>query len=129
MKIDNYFDLLTLHKVFMEIKFSKILVNSDLNFSPSVAKISNQVLDSIVNKLEIEGNQKEADEWRLWRIGFHNHVDKVEHVKNTLRSMLDVWMSYSYQEKQAIIKELASPFLLNESDVQKLMDYIEEIKE
>lgn len=62
IKFDNYFDLLLLHRVFLEAKFTENPHDRDVTVSPQVAKISNQIVDEIIELLEKSENKKRS-EW------------------------------------------------------------------
>ncbi|MCE8038492.1 hypothetical protein [Halomonas sp. MCCC 1A11062] len=87
MKFDSYFDLLLLHRVFLEIKFTENPHDRDVTVSPQVAKISNQIVDEIIELLEKSENKKEANGWRVWRSSLKDRAREKEVINNNIEAL------------------------------------------
>lgn len=123
MKFENYFDLLLLHRVLLEAKFSENPNDRDVPASPQVAKISNQIIDEIIDILEKNENKKEANDWRAWRESLKARPREQAVIKLNIEFLKEnnTWSSLSLGEQREVIEDLAAPFLLTGDEIDEIL--------
>lgn len=111
--VEDYYDLLNLHKALMEAKFCDEPNNTYVSASSIIARLHNELLDVRINA-EVEKYGSEAkeswDRWRKidknrreWKVG----LNRIKYESN--------WPHYNQQEKIEYVKCLLAPFVVSES--------------
>jgi hypothetical protein len=120
LELADYYELLALHRVLMEVKFSVDVQDRALLFSPLVATLSNKVVEEIIQLQEKVGEQQKAEEWRKWRVldGSRREWNIIIHRLKSSKK----WTELSVDEKSSYIKMLASPL---EVDAKTMLALIE----
>ena len=62
-EINDYYELLTLHKALLEARLHEGLDNKYLAGSPIVAKIHNRIISDLIS---MESNRKGSESWSEW---------------------------------------------------------------
>ena len=73
-EINDYYELLNLHKALLEARFHEGLDNKYLAGSPIVAKIHNRIISDLIS---MENNRKGSESWSEW-IKISNRKDYLE---------------------------------------------------
>lgn len=125
--IDDYNDLLNLHKALMEAKFHSDPENDCIAGSPIIARLMNQIVDILLE------NNSDIDSWRIWR---NIKLQRIEEErigqigfwgKMVIAAKKDcIWTKCSYQKKMELSKIYLSPFTY---DNQDLMDFINQVND
>ena len=67
IKIENYYEVLALHKCLMEVKFSECSVLPEAQGSPFTASMAFKIFEALVSISEKEGNSEQAKSWKEWQ--------------------------------------------------------------
>jgi hypothetical protein len=118
-KIDNYYDLLAIHRALMEVKFSKSIQDASLVYSPIISKISIMIVNEIITTLEKEGKLDDANKWKNWMI-LDESRQEWDCIVNNIYSILS-WNRMTDKDKEDCIVLLASPLSLNSDKIKRLL--------
>lgn len=120
-EINDYYELLNLHKALLEARFHEGLDNKYLAGSPIVAKIHNRIISNLIS---MEVNRKGSESWSEW-IKISNRKDYLERaVENIIK--FETWDNET--EKYEIVKTYISPFVATDKEVEDIIDYINAVK-
>ena len=120
-EINDYYELLNLHKALLEARFHEGLDNKYLAGSPIVAKIHNRIISNLIS---MEVNRKGSEGWSEW-IKISNRKDYLERaVENIIK--FETWDNEI--EKYEIVKTYISPFVATDKEVKEIIDYINAVK-
>ena len=120
-EINDYYELLNLHKALLEARFHEGLDNKYLAGSPIVAKIHNRVISNLIS---MEVNRKGSESWSEW-IKISNRKDYLERaVENIIK--FETWDNEA--KKYEIVKIYISPFVATDKEVEEIIDYINAVK-
>lgn len=122
--VDDYNDLLNLHKALMEAKFHNDPENDCIAGSPVIARIMNQIVDII--------SECGSDSWKKWR-NIKNHRLEEErheyigvwHKMIIAASRNCIWKEVSHQEKINISKIYLSPFYYDNQDLEDFINQVD----
>jgi len=126
--LEDYYDILNLHKALMEAKFHDNPQNEDIQGSPILARIMNEIVE-ILSEMEPNGSAKWID-WRKLR----NHLQSTNNQgygKTTWSNMVDrasknkLWIKYSRDKKVSVTKDYFSPFVLEETEIENFINIID----
>jgi len=117
--VNDYFELMALHRALLEAKFCDEPNDLDVSASPIVAELHKRLIRSIVDaEIDRKGSlaKDEWDDWlkidttrREWEVG----------LQRARRERL--WDEWSIQEKKKYVYDLLSPFKLNEELVDNFI--------
>ncbi len=117
--IDDYNDLLNLHKALMEAKFHSDPENDCIAGSPIIARIMNQIVDILSE------NSSDNDSWKMWRnIKLHRMEEErlgrigFWHKMVTAAAKDCIWKKLSYHDKIETAKVYLSPFTYDNQDLE-----------
>ena len=120
-EINDYYELLNLHKALLEARFHEGLENGYLAGSPIVAEIHSRIIKTMIS---MEINKKGNESWSEW-IKISNRKDYLEKaVKNIIK--FEIWDKDT--NKYQIVKTYISPFVATDSEIDEIIDYINTIK-
>jgi hypothetical protein len=117
--ISNYDELMALHRVVMEAKFSIDPNDSAIQGSPLVALIADQVVEALMS-VEI-GKEGEASrvKWQKWReISPERREYQIIQAKIKAEAL---WKTWSFDEQVNYIKFLVSPFQISDELINELI--------
>lgn len=119
--IDNYEELVALHRALLEVKFSGNCKDEVLPFSEFIANISNKVVDEIIeyNKQGKGNKLATTQDWVNWRVLEKNQPEWNAILENIQK--IDEWRQSLKSEKENTVKWLASPFILTEKSLNELI--------
>lgn len=123
MKVENHFDLLTLHRIILEAKFCDAPNDTDVSMSPQVAKMSIKVVNELIEGLIKSGNTSEVEGWQAWRNSLHERPRELNIIRSNIKKLVldGVWSELSEVEQKEAVIEFAAPFLLSEEQISELM--------
>ena len=125
----DYDDLLNLHKALMEAKFHDNPDNEYVVGSPIIAKIMNEIVDTLA---DIDPHANESD-WKTWR-KLENHLNSTcefEFGKTIWDRILHrvskdkLWEKYNYEEKIVATKNYFSPFIVTDKEIDEFINAVE----
>ncbi len=115
LEIDNYWELLALHKSLMAVKFDPAAYIKEAQGSPFTSSLAFKVFDLLVSSSKEEGKTKQVEGWLSWQI-----ADKSRHETQLLLkciSELEWWLEAEEEYREKYVVEFMSPLKL-ETDIQ-----------
>ncbi len=120
--ISNYDELMALHRVVMEAKFSIDPNDSAIQGSPLVATISDQVVEALMNiEISKEGEASRV-KWQKWR-EISPERREYQIIQAKIRAEAS-WKAWSFDEQTGYIKILVSPLTISEELINELINSI-----
>ena len=124
--VEDYHELLVLHRALMEAKFHPEPVHEELSGSPYLAAISRRLLD-VLSKVDGDREGEAASErWRSWR-----EVDsRLTEWKVAVRKAADasIWASWTVQQRAEFAELLLSPFDTSSETVARFLTEVDEVR-
>ena len=114
--LNDYYDMLNLHKALLEAKFHQEPDNVYISGSPIIANIYNELLNKLT-KSEYEIKGKES--WTEWR-KIKNQKFYEERAINNI-NCYSQWKSLDYTQKINVIYNYFSPFTYTEEELSDLI--------
>ncbi len=117
--IDNYYELMALHRVIMEAKFSIDPNDLEIQLSPMVAKIADQVVEVLIEMEVIKEGESSRLKWQEWR---EISPDRREYqiVQTKIKSEV-LWKTWSFNEQKTYVRNLFSPFQISDELISELV--------
>jgi hypothetical protein len=126
--ITDYYELLALHRVIMEAKFSAPLHDSAIVASPFVAAIADRVLNALIEK-ERQANQPEkAEQWAAWRMISPERREwgiALTYAKHCGCH----WYEWSKEQRHNYVQVLLSPFTISLELLESFCQEVDRIVE
>jgi hypothetical protein len=120
LSIDNYDELMALHRVIMEAKFSLEPNDAVIQGSPLVSAVANRVVGALI---EIEvGKEGESArlKWQKWREMSYERRE-YQLIQSKLKSDTS-WKAWNIDEKVKYLKDLASPLQISDELISELLN-------
>jgi hypothetical protein len=117
--IDNYYELMALHRVIMEAKFSIDPNDLEIQRSPMVANIANQVVEALIDMEVSKEGESSRSKWQEWR-KFSPDRREYKIVQAKIKSEA-LWKTWSFDEQKTYIKDLVSPLQISDELVSQLI--------
>ena len=109
LEIRNYPELLALHRVILEAKFSLTIRDGDIAASTLIASLAERIIEKIIN-VEIEQGDAEAqakwDNWRRINPSRYEWKVALQHI----RESREYWDRLNSEERRSYVKLVLSPF-------------------
>lgn len=121
-EVDDYYELLSLHKALLEAKFHKNPDNIYVCFSPIIAKLSNEIVD-ILSTIESEKNE---EKWKQWRMIENKSYFRECALANAIS--YERWGNMTYDEKIQASKNLLSPFVASNKEIESFISEVDRNK-
>ncbi len=117
--IDNYYELLALHRAVMESKFSIDLNDPAIEGSPLVATVANQIVEALTEMEVAKEGEAARLKWQEWR---KMSLDRREYkiVQAKLRSNT-AWKTWRFDKQVKHVKDLASPLQVSDELIGNLL--------
>ncbi|WP_028109136.1 hypothetical protein [Ferrimonas futtsuensis] len=113
--IDNFYELLSLHRVIVEARFNQKPRDLDVRRGSHVVDLANRV----VALLKESDDETDWDEWLF----ADEHPYIVETITKRITEDYDgIWAELELEDKPDFINYLAAPFKPSEELVQRLVD-------
>ena len=123
--VNDYYELLTLHRVFIEAKFCDGPNDLDVSASPMVATLHKKLLFNLIAMdVEKKGESARSDwnEWldidpsrREWAVA----IERAENER--------LWDDWSVTDRKTYILDLLSPFNVTEELVEVFVNQVKQI--
>ena len=132
LEIKNKYELLALHKIFLEAKYNGSPEDYTIQSSPLVRDIYERVFELLLEDEKANPPRtisKNPETWNDWRqLGKHSH--RIEHLKARL-ALIDssTWCNMPQSNKQEYIELLACPLLAEQEQITELISYANELHE
>ena len=112
IEIDNYYELLALHKTIMAVKFDENSCLKEAQGSPLTASLAFKVFDCLVFQSLEEGKESQAQGWLDWQAADKSRRETgllLQHI-----SELDWWNKASPEQKEEFVRDFMAPLVLSE---------------
>lgn len=110
IEIENYWELLALHKSLMAVKFDPMAYLPEAQGSPFTASLAFKVFDLLVSVSNSEGKAVQAKNWLSWQVADTERAETKLLMKRI--SEADWWSIASEQEKDKFVTEFMAPLKL-----------------
>lgn len=121
IQVNEYYELLALHRALMEAKFVDVARSPEVSGSPFVARLARRVVQSL---MELEEGRKGAlgqHEWTRW-LQMDSNRREWQVALNRTREYSD-WSYLSHDERLTIAGDLLAPFEVTE---EQLLEFVTE---
>jgi len=126
IQLEHKSDLIALHRAIMEAKFHDPPSNEEVLTSPILSRISNAILDDIVDIERREARSQQVDSWRRWRdVGARPEIVKL--VIECARQSPH-WAKMTREDKGDYIRCGLSPILAAPDELALLVDEVEKVR-
>lgn len=115
LELDNYWELLALHKSLMAVKFDPEAYLKEAQGSPFTSSLAFKVFDLLVSYLNEEGKTKQAQEWLAWQVADQSRFETQLLLKRISQSPW--WADADEEYRNKYVVEFMSPLKL-EADIQ-----------
>lgn len=119
LTVSDHHEMVTIHRAIMELKRVTNPSDAALVGSPILAKFSNRLLDAIIQYEEENFGSDRATRWEEWRMIDESRTEwsqMKQHIEN-----VDNWSQMPLFQKREYVKNLASPFVLKDAQVEFLI--------
>lgn len=120
--INEYYQLLNLHKALLEAKFHENPDNRYVAGSPYVAQLSNKVVDLLAL---MENNRKGVESWTEWRKLSNQAFYKTRVIEAIIKG--GRWNSLSDCKKRETVSNYISPFTCTDFEMNSLICEIDSL--
>ena len=118
LEFKEKWELLALHKVFMEAKYNESPENYDVQGSPIVEGLYERVFELLLSTC----SEKEQQSWKDWR-KLETHEHRIPVLKSRLKAIHSSNWPKKTEGKEAYIKSLVSPLIPSENQINELVAY------
>jgi hypothetical protein len=120
LSIDNYDELMALHRVIMEAKFSLEPNDAVIQGSSLVSAVANQVVEALIEMEVGKEGEPARLKWRKWReISYERREYQL--IQSKLKSDTS-WKAWNVDEKVKYVKDLASPLQISDELISELLN-------
>lgn len=117
--ISDYYELMALHRVVLEAKFSENPNNPAIQGSPFVATIANQVIEALMSVDISKEGESSRVKWQAWRT-ISPERREYQIVKAKIRAEA-LWKTWSFDEQVNYVRILVSPFQISDELINDLL--------
>lgn len=123
IELEDYFTILNLHKALLEAKFHENPDNKDVAPSPIIADVCNRLVDALT-QMDEEKSEKNIGKWEKWRMLENQSFYRDRAIKNA--AMNRRWKKMSEDEKVKTSRNMLSPFIATEEEIQCFIEEVDE---
>lgn len=117
--INNYYELMALHRVIMEAKFSIDPNDLEIQRSPMVANIANQVVEALIEMEVSKEGESSRSKWQEWR-RFSTDRREYKIIQTKIKAEA-LWKTWSLDDQKTYVKDLISPLQISDELISKLI--------
>lgn len=128
VELNNYYELLAVHRALLEAKFTLYPNDSDVTGSQFVADVANRVLDAIISIDEQKGAYKKVDQWEKWRL-IDPSRREWQIALSRARSSGQQWLEWNLEDKYNYIRILLSPYIVDDKMIEMFINQVNEAKD
>lgn len=119
---EDYYELLAMHRTFLEAKFNNAPNDYDVAKSPIVNKMYSQVLDTLIQAETEKNGEAGKKRWLDW-LNLDKSRREWEIIVRTIRREKQ-WSQWDLEKQQNFIKEVSFPFTIDSNLLAELMSEI-----
>jgi hypothetical protein len=116
LDIENYWELLALHKSLMAVKFDPAAYLEEAQGSPFTSSLAFKVFNLLVSSCKSEGKQNEAEKWLSWQQADKNRIETQLLLKRVEESSW--WAEADADVREKYVSAFMAPLKL-ESDLHE----------
>lgn len=108
IEIENYWELLALHKTLMAVKFDKNSCLREAQGSPYTGSLAFKVFDQLV----AASNEGQAKNWLDWQVADESRMETqllLTHIEES-----DWWAESELSQKEKYVRDFMAPLILSE---------------
>ncbi|MGO4550254.1 hypothetical protein AB4059_04015 [Lysobacter sp. 2RAF19] len=113
-------ELRTMQRVFREAKFCTEADDDEVSESPTVARLFERLMASLIDAEVAISGDSARDEWNKWLLMTDSSRDEWAAALGRARKNR-MWQTWTEKEKKACIRTLFSPFVLSDSMVDSFL--------
>ena len=123
LTIENYDELLALHKTLMIAKFAEDPVDKTLIGSAYVADILNRTTIALADYEKSHFDDDKRSNWTNWRKITSSHI-QWDCISKEIKSIssTETWNSWNKEKRLEYLRIVSSPFILDENQIKKLLN-------
>ena len=118
LEFKEKWELLALHKVFMEAKYHESPDNFDVQGSPIVEDLYERVFQLLLSTC----SDKEQESWKNWR-NLDSHEHRIPNLKSRLKAIHSSNWPKDLEDKIDYVKSLVSPLIASDEKISELVSY------
>lgn len=122
LEIQDYNELMALHKLLMERHYKLEFHSDELIGSSYLADLSNRVLDNLIKYDEEKGGPERTQSWKRWR-ALDSTRPEWSMLLQRLKGIGKWWRRQSVDEKKNYILILLSPYTVTLEQLNELVTY------
>lgn len=122
IEINDYYEILNLHKALLEAKFHKNPDNINVSSSPIIADICNKLVDAL-EEMDGEKNEKDIGKWDNWRMLKNQIFYRDRALKNAMLN--NRWTKLNPNDKEKIVINLLSPFKAAQEEIKSFIQEVD----
>ncbi len=119
IEIENYYELLALHKTLMAVKFDENSCLREAQGSPFTASLAFKVFDALVSLSLDEGKEKQAQDWLDWQSADKSRIETQLLLKHIEKS--EWWDEGSTQQREKYVRDFIAPLVLTEEVLSEII--------
>ena len=108
IEIENYWELLALHKSLMAVKFDKNSCLREAQGSPHTGSLAFKVFNQLVSA----SKEKQAEDWLIWQVADESRIETqllLTHIKES-----EWWSESDISQKEKYVRDFMAPLILTE---------------
>ena len=108
IEIENYYELLALHKSLMAVKFDQNSCLREAQGSPYTGSLAFKVFDQLV----AASNEQQSENWLKWQKADDSRMETQllqKHIKES-----EWWPDSGQSQKEKYVRDFMAPLILNE---------------
>jgi len=121
-QIDDYNELMALHKLLMERHYKMEFHSNELIGSKFIADISNRVLDSLIKIDEEQKKLEKVKSWQKWR-ELEPSRPEWDMLLFRIKNIGEWWRKHTIEERNKYILIFISPYTVSPENMEKLLDF------
>ncbi|WP_444897049.1 hypothetical protein [Microbulbifer sp. SSSA005] len=108
LEIDNYWELLALHKSMMAVKFDKNSCLKEAQGSPYTGRLAFKIFDLLLANC----NEKQRKEWLEWQLADESRIETQLLKKHIADS--NWWVSSNIELRESFVRDFMAPLTLEQ---------------
>ena len=119
IEIEDYHELLALHKMTMVVKFDRNSCLREAQGSPLTSKIAHKVFDTIILFKRAEGKHTEAQRWLNWQVADESRLET--QLLRAHISEVEWWIEADDDSRASQVSDFMAPLKLEESTLDEII--------
>ena len=122
IEINDYYEILNIHKALLEAKFHINPDNVNVSSSPIIADFCNKLVDAL-EEMDGEKDEKNIGKWDNWRMLKNQIFYRDRALRNAMLNKR--WTKSSSNDKEKIVINLLSPFKATQEEIKSFIQEVD----